>query len=92
MERLDPGRAPGRLTLIHRFGAKSIGDALPGLIEAVRAEGGQPLWICDAMHGNTQTTSGNVKTRNFEDVYSEVEQACDIHRAMGGSLAACTWN
>ncbi|ERR1017187_346226 len=86
IEILDPRRTPGRLALIHRFGAKPIGDALPGLIEAVRAEGGQPLWICDAMHGNTQTTSGGVKTRNFEDVYSEVEQAFDIHRAMGGKL------
>jgi 3-deoxy-7-phosphoheptulonate synthase len=86
MDLLDPRRAPGRLTLIHRFGAKSIGDALPGLIEAVRAAGGQPLWICDAMHGNTQTTSGGLKTRAFEDVYSEVEQAFDIHRAMGGKL------
>ena len=86
MELLDPRRAPGRLTLIHRFGAKTIGDGLPGLIEAVRAEGGQPLWICDAMHGNTQTTASGVKTRNFEDVYSEVEQAFEIHRAMGGML------
>jgi len=86
IELLDPRRTPGRLALIHRFGAKSIGDALPGLIEAVRAEGGEPLWICDAMHGNTQTTSGGVKTRHFEDVYSEVEQAFDIHRAMGGKL------
>jgi 3-deoxy-7-phosphoheptulonate synthase len=86
MELLDPRRAPGRLTLIHRFGAKSIGDGLPGLIEAVRAEGGDPLWICDAVHGNTQTTASGVKTRNFEDVYSEVEQAFEIHRAMGGML------
>jgi 3-deoxy-7-phosphoheptulonate synthase len=86
MELLDPRRVPGRLSLIHRFGAKPIGDALPGLIEAVRAEGGQPLWICDAMHGNTQITSGGVKTRHFEDVYSEVEQAFEIHRAMGGKL------
>jgi 3-deoxy-7-phosphoheptulonate synthase len=86
MELLDPRRSPGRLTLIYRFGAKAVGDALPGLIEAVRAEGGQPLWICDAMHGNTQTTSGGVKTRHFEDVYSEVEQSFDIHHAMGGKL------
>jgi 3-deoxy-7-phosphoheptulonate synthase len=86
MELLDPRRSPGRLTLIHRFGAKSIGDALPSLIEAVRAEGGRPLWICDAMHGNTQTTSGGVKTRSFEDVYSEVDRAFDIHHATGGKL------
>ena len=44
------------------------------------------LWICDPMHGNTQTTSSGVKTRNFEDIRSEVEQAFDIHRATGQTL------
>ncbi|HWC97980.1 MAG TPA: 3-deoxy-7-phosphoheptulonate synthase class II [Candidatus Sulfopaludibacter sp.] len=83
---LDPQRSPGRLTLIHRLGQKRIADALPRLIEDVRAEGGKPVWICDAMHGNTQTTSTGVKTRNFDDIYREVEQAFDIHRAMGQEL------
>ena len=63
-----PARTPGRLTLIHRFGACRIADELPHLIESVRAEGGAPLWICDPMHGNTQTTHGGLKTRNFEDI------------------------
>jgi 3-deoxy-7-phosphoheptulonate synthase len=85
-ELLDPGRAPGRLTLIHRLGVKGIADGLPRLIETVRAEGGRILWICDAMHGNTRTTPGGVKTRHFEDIYSEVEQAFDIHRRMDSHL------
>jgi 3-deoxy-7-phosphoheptulonate synthase len=86
LERLDPQRTPGRLTFIHRFGVRQIADQLPGLIEAVRAEGGQALWICDPMHGNTQTTSSGIKTRNFEDIRSEVEQAFDLHRAAGQTL------
>jgi 3-deoxy-7-phosphoheptulonate synthase len=86
MDALDPMRTPGRLTLIHRFGARSIADGLPRLIEAVRAEGGQALWVCDPMHGNTQMTAGGVKTRNFEDIISEVEQSFDIHRSMGQKL------
>jgi 3-deoxy-7-phosphoheptulonate synthase len=86
MEALDPKREPGRLTLIHRFGAKKIADALPKLVEAVRTEGGQVVWICDPMHGNTQTTASGVKTRNFEDIYSEVVQSFDIHAAMGQTL------
>jgi 3-deoxy-7-phosphoheptulonate synthase len=83
---LDPNRHPGRLTLIHRFGAGRIQDTLPRLVEAVRAEGGRVLWICDPMHGNTQMTAGGWKTRNFADIISEVEQAFDIHRAMGQTL------
>ncbi len=83
---LDPRRTPGRLSLIHRFGARRIAEELPRLIENVRAEGGKVVWICDAMHGNTQLTAGGVKTRHFEDIRSEVEQAFDIHRAMGQML------
>jgi 3-deoxy-7-phosphoheptulonate synthase len=83
---LDPLRTPGRLSLIHRFGASRIAGELPRLIEDVRAEGGKVVWICDAMHGNTQLTAGGMKTRRFEDICSEVEQAFDIHRAMGQAL------
>jgi 3-deoxy-7-phosphoheptulonate synthase len=86
LELLDPSRQPGRLTLIHRFGAGRIADCLPRLAETVRAEGGRVLWICDPMHGNTHTTAAGLKTRSFEDIYSEVEQAFDIHRAMGQTL------
>ncbi|HTS32182.1 MAG TPA: 3-deoxy-7-phosphoheptulonate synthase class II [Bryobacteraceae bacterium] len=86
LEILDPHRSPGRLTLIHRFGARKIAAGLPRLIDAVRAEGGKVLWVCDPMHGNTQMTAGGVKTRRFEDITAEVEQAFDIHRAMGQRL------
>jgi 3-deoxy-7-phosphoheptulonate synthase len=86
IELLDPRRTPGRLTLIHRFGAGKIAEALPRLIEHVRAVGGAVLWVCDPMHGNTRTTAEGVKTRRFADIYSEVEQAFDIHRAMGQQL------
>jgi 3-deoxy-7-phosphoheptulonate synthase len=85
-EALDPERTPGRLALIHRFGAQKIADGLPGLIEAARAEGGRAAWICDAVHGNTETTSSGLKTRRFEDIYREVEQAFEIHRAFGQQL------
>jgi 3-deoxy-7-phosphoheptulonate synthase len=86
IELLDPQRSPGRLTFIHRFGAKRIGEALPRAIEHARAEGSAALWVCDPMHGNTQMTSTGVKTRHFKDIYAEVEQAFDIHRRMGQQL------
>jgi 3-deoxy-7-phosphoheptulonate synthase len=86
LDTLDPARTPGRLTFIHRFGVKQIADGLPKLIEHVRAGGGRVVWICDAMHGNTRTTARGVKTRHFEDIYSEVEQAFEIHRRMGSPI------
>lgn len=85
-EMLDPERSPGRLTLIHRFGAGKISDALPRLIDHVRAVGGKPVWVCDPMHGNTHMTAGGIKTRNFEDIYAEVEKAFDIHASLGQKL------
>ena len=39
IERLDPEREPGRLSLITRMGAGRVADALPGLIERVRGAG-----------------------------------------------------
>ena len=86
IEKLDPRRTPGRLTFIHRFGADRIAEELPPLIEHVRAAGGSVLWVSDPMHGNTRRTASGVKTRYFADIYSEVEQAFDIHRAMGRQL------
>src|SRR5690606_24084640 len=53
LDKLHPANEPGRLTLIHRFGAGQIADALPPLLEAVRADGRTVLWCCDPMHGNT---------------------------------------
>ncbi|HXI38642.1 MAG TPA: 3-deoxy-7-phosphoheptulonate synthase class II [Bryobacteraceae bacterium] len=83
---LHPHDEAGRLTLIHRFGHARIGDCLPQLIEAVRASGKIVLWCCDPMHGNTRHTSDGVKTRHFDDILRELEQAFSIHRACGSCL------
>ena len=83
---LNPGGEPGRLSLIHRMGNSNISDALPRLIEAVRESGGKAMWICDPMHGNTESTSGGLKTRNFDNILGELQQAMDIHRDCGSRL------
>ena len=83
---LNPGNEPGRLTLIHRFGSGKIAEHLPAMIEAVRAKGATVLWVCDPMHGNTETTASGIKTRSFDRILSEVEQAFRIHEEMGSYL------
>jgi len=83
---LNPHNEPGRLTLIHRFGAQRIGTALPALIRAVNESGRQVLWVCDPMHGNTEMTPQGVKTRRFENILSEVESAFRIHHDAGSIL------
>jgi 3-deoxy-7-phosphoheptulonate synthase len=80
---LNPDNEPGRLTLIHRYGATGIEEHLPGLIEAVKETGSPVLWVCDPMHGNTESTAEGVKTRRFENVVAELEAAFRVHANMG---------
>ena len=81
MSKLNPTNEEGRLTLIARFGAGSVGDHLPRLIQAVKEEGANVLWSCDAMHGNTIKAASGYKTRPFESVLREVQEFFAIHRA-----------
>jgi 3-deoxy-7-phosphoheptulonate synthase len=83
IDKLDPEREPGRLTLISRMGAGKIRDALPPLVEAVRDAGATPLWITDPMHGNGITTANGYKSRRFDDVMNEVTGFFEVHRALG---------
>ena len=83
---LDPEDEPGKLMLISRLGADAIGDKLAPLIQAVQATGQSVLWIADPMHGNTEKTDAGIKTRRFDNVLGELEQAMDIHAAEGSHL------
>ena len=124
IEILNPENEPGRLTIVHRFGAHQIAKCLPRLIEAVAQSpyGKNVLFVCDPMHGNTQSvkvetskrpnvqtrsgaeliapgsaggtasssnphaSSPPVKTRKFEHILAELEQAFEIHKKMGTYL------
>ncbi len=86
LERLNPENEEGKIVLIHRFGAGRIGSLLPPLIDAVRCTGRPVLWVSDPMHGNTETTADGYKTRRFDNILSELEQAFDIHREQGSRL------
>jgi 3-deoxy-7-phosphoheptulonate synthase len=83
MNKLNPQNEAGRLTLIARFGAGQVGDHLPRLIQAVKEEGANVVWSCDAMHGNTIKSSTGFKTRPFDSVLREVREFFAIHNAEG---------
>jgi 3-deoxy-7-phosphoheptulonate synthase len=83
---LNPQNQPGRLTFIHRYGAKEVAKALPKAIEAVRQTGQSVLWVCDPMHGNTETSTGGYKTRRFENILQELDLAFQIHADNGSHL------
>jgi len=83
---LNPDGEAGRIVLIHRMGENLIEDKLPPLIQAVQDNGSPVLWICDPMHGNTESTESGIKTRRFRKIMHEVDLAFDIHRGSNSRL------
>ena len=83
IDRLDPENEPGRLTLIARMGVEKVAEKLPALLRAVKREGRNVVWLCDAMHGNTINTANKVKTRRFDSIIGELRGFFDIHQAEG---------
>lgn len=83
---LNPEAEAGRIVLIHRMGAAGIEAKLPPLIRAVQDTGSPVLWVCDPMHGNTETTASGIKTRRFRNIMSEMETAIELHHQHGSHL------
>jgi 3-deoxy-7-phosphoheptulonate synthase len=80
---LDPGRVPGRLTLVARMGASRVSERLAPLVRAVRDAGHTVVWACDPMHGNTFVGPSGHKTRRFDDVMAELAGFFAVHRSEG---------
>jgi 3-deoxy-7-phosphoheptulonate synthase len=78
-ERLNPGRVPGRITLIARMGAERVVDLLSPLLRATRDAEQPVVWACDPMHANVFRTASGVKTRRFDSIMAEIQ----------GFFAAC---
>ncbi|MET8851700.1 3-deoxy-7-phosphoheptulonate synthase class II [Amycolatopsis sp. NPDC004625] len=83
VERLDPHRTPGRLTLVSRMGHDLVRDVLPPIVEKVAASGHEVIWQCDPMHGNTRRSGNGFKTRHFDHVLDELAGFFEVHRALG---------
>ena len=83
IDTLNPENEAGRLNLIVRMGASKIADIYPNLLKRVKAEGKNVLWSTDPMHGNVEKTLSGYKTRDFENILSEVKQFFQIHKAEG---------
>jgi 3-deoxy-7-phosphoheptulonate synthase len=83
IDKLNPENEPGRLTLITRLGMKKIEKALPPLLREAKREGYKIVWSCDPMHANTYTAESGHKTRNFNDILSEITCFFENHWAEG---------
>jgi 3-deoxy-7-phosphoheptulonate synthase len=83
---INPQQEKGRVLLITRLGAQAIAKCLPPLIEKLQESSLPVTWSCDPMHGNTETTAEGIKTRHFDNILSELQQAFKIHHSMGSYL------
>jgi 3-deoxy-7-phosphoheptulonate synthase len=83
IEKLNPHNEEGRLNLIVRMGASKIREFFPPLLKKVKESGKHVVWSCDPMHGNVEKSSTGFKTRNFNNILSEVRQFFAIHEEMG---------
>ena len=82
-EVLNPGRVPGRLTLITRMGKDNVASRLPPLLAGVRDAGHPVVWACDPMHGNTFTSESGRKTRHLDDIVAEIAGFFAAHEDEG---------
>ena len=83
IETLNPDNEPGRITLITRLGIKNIENSLSPLLREMKREGANIVWSCDPMHANTYTATSGLKTRNFNDILSEITCFFEIHWSEG---------
>ncbi len=83
---LSPTNEAGKLVAITRMGSGEVERALPPLVEAVHRAGRRVLWMCDPMHGNTQSTASGIKTRDFDHILNEIERSFAVHREIGTEL------
>ncbi|SZF02825.1 unnamed protein product [Blumeria hordei] len=88
LQTLNPSREVGKITLITRYGASNVKKLLPAHIRAVEDSEYRKcvIWQCDPMHGNAVSTATGVKTRQFSDIFSELQQAFEIHKDQGSYL------
>jgi 3-deoxy-7-phosphoheptulonate synthase len=83
VDRLDPERIDGRVTLVSRMGNGLVRELLPPIIEAVTRSGHRVVWQCDPMHGNTEESPSGHKTRHFDRIMDEVEGFFEVHQQLG---------
>lgn len=79
---LNPQNRLGEIVLIIRMGFEEIKTHLAPLIEVIKQNGKEVIWMSDPMHGNTTLENG-VKTRYFLNMLDEVKSFFEICKENG---------
>ena len=62
-----------KLVFINRLGVNYVSDLLPKIVQIIKDNDLNIIWMCDPMHGNTITSKTGYKTRNFNTIKEELE-------------------
>jgi len=87
IQQLNPDNQIGKIALILRLGVSNVGDVLPKIIQAIRGNQLNVLWMSDPLHGNTQLDKYKRKFRLVSDAVHETTQICDILNKQGRHLS-----
>lgn len=74
---VNPHNIPGKLVLIFRMGAVQVKSCLSALVQAIKKNDLQVIYMCDPMHGNTIISQG-CKIRSVNTILLELEYFLDI--------------
>lgn len=84
---LNPLNERNKLIIITRFGNGNGIKKLQELIHLKQSLGLNFLWMIDPMHGNTFTSTENLKTRDFNTILNEVVTIATTFRDNGETLS-----
>ena len=72
IKKLNPRNLKGKIQIITRFGHDKILNKLEELLNLIKSNNLNVIWICDPMHGNTFNYK-QFKVRSFDDIVSEIK-------------------
>lgn len=78
-----------QLGVVSKGAGLQVREKLPALVQAVQNSGQVVTWICDPMHGNTESCSG-FKTRRYQNIRAEVCVFPGLALGLSTSLNGCT--
>lgn len=71
IKKVNPDNQSGKLTLIIRMGYNKINSKLKPLVNRVKKNKLDVIWMCDPMHGNT-FSHNSIKIRDMDHIKSEI--------------------
>jgi len=79
IKKINPRNEANKLVLISRMGQDRIREDLKSLIQVIKSNKLNVVWVCDPMHGNTFAHNG-YKVRAFDDIAAEIRSFVKVCR------------